>query len=119
MTQNVNEARFARNVERGFFCNFQPPCSGLASRTSRALIRFPAQFAHACVTLSNESSSLFSLQKPKPDFKVEERPLYLNTKRGEEEEDRKCDYGNTCSVSADVTLIVVYCHHECFMLYLG
>ena len=73
------------------------------------------------MTLSNESSSLFSLQKTKPDFKVEDRIeaiISKHQKRGKEEE-RKCDYGNTCSVSADVTLIVVYCHHECFMLYLG
>ena len=25
-TQNVNVARFARNVERDFFCDFQTPC---------------------------------------------------------------------------------------------
>ena len=27
-TQNVNVARFARNVEWGFFCDFQTPCKG-------------------------------------------------------------------------------------------
>ena len=36
-TQNVNVARFARNVEWNFFCDFQTPCISLISRKNNSM----------------------------------------------------------------------------------
>ena len=43
-TQNVNVARFARNVEWDFFCDFQTPCSVYLFRLLQQSYRFQLSF---------------------------------------------------------------------------
>ena len=43
-TQNVNGARFARNVECDFFCDFQTPCAGAQSLEEPNRIRIGVAF---------------------------------------------------------------------------